>query len=263
MTDQVPFFRVHAFTEDLFGGNPAAVCPLQNWLPDDLMQAIARENDLPETAFYVETAPGRFDLRWFTPTVEVDLCGHATLASAFVVFSKTEFDGSRIRFDTRSGELFVTRREGRYWLDFPTLPGVPVDGVPEALVNGLGSVPQEVLKSTNYMAVFERQSQVVALTPDFPVLSELYPSGVIATAPGDDCDFVSRFFAPGHGIDEDPVTGSAHCTLTPYWASRLENRQLVARQVSERGGVLYCEARGDRTGIGGDAVLYQEGTLRV
>lgn len=256
---KIPCFHVDAFTGQAFSGNPAAVCLLPEWLPDATLQAIAAENNLSETAFTVPRGDV-FDLRWFTPVVEVDLCGHATLAAAFVFFSAGNHRHPVIQFHSRSGTLSVTCAGEVLTLDFPARPAEPC-APPEILVRGLGSRPTVVFKARDYLAVFETAAAVRALRPDFATLKTLDCLGIIATAPGEDCDFVSRFFAPGAGIDEDPVTGSAHCTLIPYWARRLGKTRLQARQVSRRGGELFCEAAGDRVRIGGKAVLYLRGEI--
>jgi PhzF family phenazine biosynthesis protein len=258
---RLPIFQVDAFAGEVFRGNPAAVCPLHEWLPDDRMQAIAAENNLAETAFF---APGRdgYDLRWFTPTVEVDLCGHATLASAHVVFERLQPGARTVRFSTRSGLLEVARDGDLLVMDFPALPAESCPA-PAALVDGLGARPQEVLRAKNYLAVFDTERQIRALRPDMAALATLAPYAVIVTAPGADVDFVSRFFAPAHGVPEDPVTGSAHCTLVPYWARRLGKKDLRARQVSARVGELACRDNGVRVAMGGRAVLYLEGTIYV
>ena len=259
----IPLYQIDAFTDDVFGGNPAAICPLDAWIDAALMQRIAAENNLAETAFFVPDGPaGSYALRWFTPTVEVDLCGHATLASAWLVFNRLDRALDVVRFSTRSGELAVTRDGEMLFLDFPAFPGEPVE-TPRDLAAGLGVPPVETLAGPNYMAVLDTEAEVRALVPDFEALTRLHPRGVIATAPGDDCDFVSRFFAPSFGIPEDPVTGSAHCMLTPYWAERLGKTRLDARQVSARGGVLVCEDRDGRVGIGGRAALFMEGMIRL
>ncbi len=257
---EFPIYQVDAFADEVFSGNPAAVCPLPEWLADDVLQAIAAENNLSETAFLVADGAGGHGLRWFTPTVEVDLCGHATLASAFVILEGTA--GDSVSFRTRSGTLTVERRSDLLWLDLPA-HGARGAETPEALAAGLGAVPAATLEGPNYMAVFGREDEVAALEPDFRRLAELGPRGVIATAPGAECDFVSRYFAPAHGVDEDPVTGSAHCMLIPHWSARLGTERLVARQISARGGTLRCENRGGRVGIGGRAVLYLRGTIRI
>jgi predicted PhzF superfamily epimerase YddE/YHI9 len=263
----VPIYQVDAFAAALFAGNPAAVCPLDAWLDDAILQAIATENNLAETAFFVPREGG-YHLRWFTPTNEVDLCGHATLASAFVVFEYLRPRADAVVFSTRSGELTVTRAGSRLELDFPAIPAAPCDP-PAALLDGLRTLPSEIRLGSNWMAVYETAARIAALAPDMAALARLHPAGIIATAPADPTDgqdapdFVSRFFAPSHGIPEDSVTGSAHCSLVPYWSARLGKARLVARQISARGGVLYCEARGGRVGIAGEAVLYLEGTIRI
>jgi PhzF family phenazine biosynthesis protein len=256
---KIPCYIVDAFASHQFRGNPAAVCPLEAWLPDAVMQSIAAENNLSETAFTVPRGNG-FDLRWFTPTVEVDLCGHATLATALVMFQERKFSGNSIEFYSRSGVLHVSREGDILTLDFPALPALPCV-MPEALVRGLGATPVEIFQSQDYLAVFKTADEVRALRPDFAMLKTLKTRGVVATAPGEDCDFVSRFFAPAAGIDEDPVTGSAHCTLMPYWVARLGKAKLFARQISARGGELFCELTGDRVRIGGKAVLYLRGEI--
>nr|WP_276599926.1 PhzF family phenazine biosynthesis protein [Nannocystis sp. ILAH1] len=263
---EIACFHVDAFTDRRFAGNPAAVCPLRAWLPDATMQQIAAENALPETAFYVPR-PGTddFDLRWFTPEVEVDLCGHATLAAAFVHSRLRAGAPTRLRFWTLSGPLEVARDGEDFTLDFPARPPVPQD-MSEEVVAALGRRPRELLASRDLVAVFASAAEVRALRPDMAALSRLAGVfGVIATAPGGepdaDVDFVSRFFAPVQGIPEDPVTGSAHCTLTPLWSERLGKPQLRARQVSRRGGELRCEVAGERVLITGRAVLVKSGTF--
>lgn len=257
---KIPYFVVDAFTSKPFHGNPAGVCPLTHWLSDATMQNIAAENNLAETAFFVPRE-GDYELRWFTPTVEMDLCGHATLASAFILFSELGFRGDTVRFHSRSGILSVAREDGVLTLDFPLRPSVPC-GMPEALIAGLGAKPVEVLKARDYLAIFAKESEVRSLQPDFAALGRL-DAKVIVTAPGGDCDFVSRFFAPTFGVNEDPVTGSAHCTLIPYWSRRLGKTSLFARQVSQRGGELFCRLAGERVLIGGKAVLYSRGQIEI
>jgi PhzF family phenazine biosynthesis protein len=256
----IPYFEVDAFAGKLFRGNPAGVCPLQKWLEDGLMQNIAAENNLAETAFFVPRGDD-YDLRWFTPTVEVDLCGHATLAAAFVLFSELALRKDTIRFHSRSGPLTVSRSGDILTLDFPSRPPRPCPS-PKALVDGLGAKPIEISKARDYFAVFNNEQEIRSLRPDFGLLGTL-DEKVIVTAPGSDCDFVSRFFAPTAGIDEDPVTGSAHCTLIPYWSQRLGKTRLFARQLSKRGGELFCEQAGDRVRIGGNAVLYLRGEIEL
>lgn len=257
---KVPLYHLDAFTTRAFGGNPAAVCPLAEWLDDTTLQSIAAENNLSETAFFVGSA-GHYHLRWFTPTVEVDLCGHATLASAHVIFQRLEPGRTEARFDSKSGPLTVTGEGSRLWLDFPSRPPQPCPAPPE-VDRGLGGFPREVLASRDYLMVFDTEAQVRALEPDFVVLGG-WDRAVIVTSPGLSCDFVSRFFAPTMGIDEDPVTGSAHCTLIPFWAERLGRAKLSARQVSARGGELSCELAGERVRIGGAVTPYLEGTIEI
>ena len=258
---KIPCYHIDAFASAVFRGNPAAVCLLEAWLPDATLQNIAAENNLSETAFIV-TRGGDYDLRWFTPTIEVDLCGHATLAAAFVLFTERGLNADGIRFHSPSGGLGVSREGEVCTLDFPARPGVPCVA-PEALVRGLGARPAEVLKARDYLAVFASEAEVRALKPDIAALGTLDCIGIIATAPGSNCDFVSRFFAPAAGIAEDPVTGSSHCTLIPYWAQRLGKTKLFARQVSRRGGELFCELAGERVHIGGKAVLYLRGEIEI
>jgi PhzF family phenazine biosynthesis protein len=260
---KLPLYWVDAFTDQPFHGNPAGVVPLAQWLPDEAMQRIAFENGLAETAFFIRTAPARFHLRWFTPAVEVDLCGHATLATAFTLFHPLQQAGDLITFDSRSGPLTVTRQGDRLEMGFPSRPAEPATP-PETLLRALGAAPVTVAKTKNsWFCVYARAADVLALRPDHALLGQVTPGRMIVTAPGDDCDFVSRFFAPDAGIPEDPVTGSAHTTLIPYWAQRLGKSTLLARQVSARGGELFCELRGDRVGIAGHAVLYLRGEIEV
>jgi predicted PhzF superfamily epimerase YddE/YHI9 len=257
---RVPIYQVDAFASGLFRGNPAAICPLDRWLPEEVLQAVAAENNLAETAFYVREN-GRYRLRWFTPTVEVELCGHATLASAAVILEiRGELTEPRVVFDSRSGELMVHRAGALYNLDFPSRPAVECP--PHApLIEAMGARPVSTLRGPSELLVFETEEQVRALRPDMVRLEQL--PCVIATAPGRDCDFVSRFFAPSKGIAEDPVTGSAHTTLIPYWSARLGKKDLFARQVSARGGELWCADRGARVTIGGKAVKYLEGHIEI
>ncbi len=258
----IPYFEVTAFANRPFAGNPAAVCLLTNeWLPDDLMQRIAAENNLAETAFLIER-DNYYDLRWMTPTVEVDLCGHATLASAHVLFHHFGHQGGSIRFQSKSGELRVERSGDRLILDFPAQPAA-AGRAPLELSKGLRAAPAEVLKGRDYFAVFATEAEVAAIRPDFDIIGALDAQGVIVTAPGDGCDFVSRYFAPAAGIPEDPATGSTHCALIPYWANLLGKREMVARQISRRGGQFFCEDRGERVRIGGHATTYVEGSLHV
>ena len=259
---KIPMFQVDAFTGEVFGGNPAAVCVLGGWLEDGLMQAIAAENNLSETAFLVRQGEG-YGLRWFTPRAEIDLAGHPTLASAFVVFELLEPGRREVRFETACSGPLTVRREGALLaMDFPSRPAAPCPA-PEALAAGLGVEPVEVLRARDHLVVLGSEAAVRAVRPRFDLLESLDSLGVIITAPGDEVDFVSRFFAPKHGIPEDPVTGSAHSTLVPYWARRLGMSALHALQVSARGGELFCEDRGERVGIAGRAVLFFEGEIRL
>jgi predicted PhzF superfamily epimerase YddE/YHI9 len=255
-------FQIDAFAARPFRGNPAAVCLLDAWLPDPMLQNIAAENNLSETAFVVARDDGSYDLRWFTPAVEVDLCGHATLAAAFVLFKNVIPSAGVVCFRSRSGELPVVRERELLTLNLPARPAAAC-AAPDALVRGLGKAPLEVFKARDYLAVFASEADVRALSPDFNLLKTLDALGVIVTAPGTDCDFVSRFFAPAAGIPEDPVTGSAHCTLVPFWAQRLGETTLHARQVSKRGGELLCRLDDDRVRIAGKAVLYSQGQIEI
>ena len=258
---KIPWYQVDAFTDRVFAGNPAAVCALEEWLADDVLQAIAAENNLAETAFFVPEQH-RFRLRWFTPTVEVDLCGHATLASAYVLMEQLGHSENSIIFQTLSGELHVSRKENRYVLDFPARAPHRRDLTP-SLSAALGIEPEETWQARDTLAVFATEQQVRALRPDLSLLKQLETFGVIVTAPGRDCDFVSRFFAPAKGVPEDPVTGSSHCTLTPYWSERLGKKALHAKQVSKRGGELWCESKGERVEIAGHAALFAVGEIHL
>lgn len=258
---RIPLYQVDAFAARLFSGNPAAVCPLAGWLPNTLLEAIAAENNLSETAFLVG-GNGRYHIRWFTPTVEVDLCGHATLAAAYVVGRHLEPGRDRLVFDSRSGPLPVSQVGDAWELDFPARSPEPCPA-PSALAAGLGIAPREVWRSDDYLALLADEDEVRRLTPDFARLATLDSRGVIVTAPGRECDFVSRFFAPQSGIAEDPVTGSAHATLAPFWAPRLAKRRFAARQLSARGGELTCELREGRVLIRGRAVEYLAGSIEV
>ena len=255
-------FQIDAFASRVFAGNPAAVVPLERWLDDATLQAIAAENNLAETAFIVGGS-GEYEIRWMTPTVEVDLCGHATLASGWVVMNELEPGRREVSFRSKSGPLRVAARGERLALDFPSRPGEPAAAEQGLLGDALGRVPAELLRARDYLAVFETEQEVRGLRPEMAKTAALPSLGVIATAPGRDCDFVSRFFAPQGGIDEDPVTGSAHCTLVPYWSRRLGKTSLFARQVSRRGGELWCEDRGERVAIAGHAVKFLEGVIEL
>lgn len=257
----IPYYQVDAFTNRMFAGNPAGVCLLTDWLSDTHLQSIAAENNLAETAFVVQRGQ-HFDLRWFTPTVEMDLCGHATLAPAHVIFQHLGYRGAVVSFHTRSGVLTVTRGGGLLTLDFPARPPLPCP-VPADLIEGVGCNPSFIGKARDYLVVLESEQAVRKLQPNMSALMRIDCLGIIVTGPGEEHDFVSRFFAPRAGVPEDPVTGSAHCTLIPYWAERLGKSKLHALQVSQRGGELFCEHRGERVGIGGRAVTYSSGFLHV
>ena len=261
----IPIYQADAFTDQLFGGNPAAICPLTEWLPAETMQKIAAENNLAETAYFVKTDDG-YRLRWFTPELEIDLCGHATLASAHILFTELGYEGDVIRFETqKAGVLTVTKDGDRYTLDFPSRPPEPV-ALPMDLIKALGGkIPVEVLKGRDYFVVYETEEDVRELKPDFNALAKIDTIGVIVTAEGDsdDVDFVSRFFAPAAGINEDPVTGSAHCNLIPYWADMLEKDELHAFQISSRKGELWCTNKGDRVLMSGKAVTYLKGEIYI
>lgn len=260
----LPIYQADAFTDQQFKGNPAAIVPLQSWLPRATMQAIAAENNLAETAFFVPNGDA-FDLKWFTPTVEVALCGHATLATARILYDFLGYTDDEIRFDTTSGRLTVQRNGDLLTLNFPAdMPALVSPTFHDELTAALGTEPLEVYAGkTDLMVVLETESAVAALQPDFRALAQLNVRGVMVTAPGDTVDFVSRFFGPQSGIDEDPVTGSAHTTLTPFWAHRLGKLQLTARQISPRGGDLWLELLGDRVLISGKAVVYLKGEIFV
>ena len=255
-------FQIDAFAKSTFAGNPAAVVPLERWLADATLQAIAAENNLSETAFFVG-ADGDYEIRWMTPVEEVDLCGHATLASGWVVMNELEPGRREVSFRSKSGPLQVEAQGERLALDFPSRPPQPAAAARARVSEALGRPPSLLFASRDYMAVFDSEAEVRALQPDMAKAAALDRLGVIATAPGRDCDFVSRFFAPGAGVPEDPVTGSAHCTLVPYWAKRLGKTSLFARQVSKRGGELWCEDRGDRVAIAGHAVKFLEGLIEI
>jgi predicted PhzF superfamily epimerase YddE/YHI9 len=259
---RIPMYQVDAFSGHVFSGNPAAICPLESWLPDAQMQAIAAENNLAETAFFVRNGGSSYKLRWFTPAVEVDLCGHATLASAYVVLNDLTPGERSVSFETKSGTLTVTREGDLYSMDFPSRPPQECDVYP-GLVPALGGRPETVLASDDYLVVYGSEEEVRALRPKMEALMEVDRFAVIVTAPGRDADFVSRFFAPSKGVPEDPVTGRAHCTLIPYWSNRLGKKKLHAYQVSPRGGELWCEDRGQRVTISGKAVRFFEGTIFV
>lgn len=255
-------YQIDAFTKEVFKGNPAAVVPLESWLDADLMQKIALENNLAETAFFVKNEDV-YEIRWFTPTFEIDLCGHATLASAFVIFEILKAETEIVKFHShKSGELSVEKKDELLILDFPSRP-VSVTETPDGLIEAIGKPPVEVFKARDYFLVYENEQEVSEIKPDFTLLLKIDAHGFIVTAKGENSDFVSRFFAPEVGVFEDPVTGSAHCNLIPFWAERLGKTELFARQISARGGELFCELKGDRVKIGGNAVLYLKGEIYV
>jgi PhzF family phenazine biosynthesis protein len=257
---KITIYQVDAFTEKVFGGNPAAVCPLDEWIDEKLMQNIALENNLSETAFFVPKGD-EFEIRWFTPKIEINLAGHPTLASAHVIFEHLGYNKHVIHFHTmKSGILKASKKEGVIRLDFPGYDLKKVSP-PEELLKGLGAKPDEVLLGRDYFAVYKNEKEILALEPDFRELAKLDCLGIVVTAPGERSDFVSRFFAPRAGINEDPVTGSAHTLLIPYWAKRLKKNMLHAYQVSERRGELFCEYLGERVIIGGRAVTFMKGEI--
>ena len=258
----IPFYQVDAFTDRLFGGNPAGICPLEQWLADEVMQNIAMENNLSETAFFIPNAEG-FHIRWFTPKVEVNLCGHATLASAHVIFQYLGYQKDSIAFESRSGILNV-RKEGELLvLDFPANKPQRT-ALPNDFVQSLNITPVQCYRGKeDYLLLYKSQQEIEALMPDFIRLEKIDARAVIVTAPGDKVDFVSRFFAPRVGVDEDPVTGSAHTVLIPFWAEKLGKNEMKAQQLSRRGGKLFCRLRDDRVDIGGKAVTYLKGEISL
>ena len=273
MTAQkIDIYQVDAFTDHVFGGNPAAVCPLDKWLDGDVLQKIAFENNLSETAFFCLRPDGDYDLRWFTPTVEVDLCGHATLATAFVIFNQLGSQSETLKFHSASGPLLVTRDGELLDLDFPARPPQTIP-VPDGFVDAVGAQPIEVLKSSKTLAIFESVDVIARLSPDMNWIANLEGDGLICSAVGrgsdrgqlngKNYDFVSRYFAPHAGIDEDPVTGSAHSVLIPYWSKKLKKKKMIARQISARGGTLYCLSLNDRVHIAGQGVLYLKGEIFI
>jgi len=258
---EIPLYQVDAFTGRVFGGNPAAVCPLEQWLEDSLMQQIAEENNLSETAFFVRSGAG-YEIRWFTLRVEIELAGHPTLAAAFVIFNYCGHSPDEIRFYSKSGELVITRDGDLIRMNFPSWEAVGA-GENDIINKALGKKPVELYKTRDYLAVYSSEEEMLAVDPDFRLLKKLDCVGTIITAPGREADFVSRFFAPVEGIDEDPVTGSAHSTLIPYWARRLKKNTLHAYQLSKRGGELFCKYLGNRVEIAGKAVPYLKGTISI
>jgi PhzF family phenazine biosynthesis protein len=264
----LPIYQVDAFTSEVFAGNPAAICPLEGWLEDRVLQDIAAENNLSETAFFAREGDA-YRLRWFTPQCELDLCGHATLASAFVLLNILEPQNASIRFKTRSGLLTVSQDGDLISMDFPSLPPWKCQNPPEKLARGFPVVegsggPTDIFQTNNkYLVIYGSEEQVRNATPNFEVLKELHPLSVCITAPGERSDFVSRYFVPSYGIPEDPVTGSTHSSLVPYWAGRLHKEKFHARQLSKREGDLWCELKGERVILKGKAVLYLTGSISI
>ena len=259
----LPLYQVDAFTNRLFSGNPAAVCLLENWLPSEQMLQIAQENNLAETAFCLVQGD-TFSIKWFTPEIEMDLCGHATLATAHVLFQYHYPGREVLSFQSNSGELLVRRQEDWYQLDFPSRPPQAAE-LPEVILQGIGVRPKEVLKARDYVLLYDTQQQIESIQPNVALLNTINidPGGIIVTAPGDEVDFVSRFFTPQASIFEDPVTGSAHCSLIPFWSKRLDKDKMMAHQISNRGGVLKVEDKGERVLISGQAATYLQATITI
>lgn len=261
MKMKIPLYQVDAFAQEAFTGNPAAICPLDEWLPDEMLLAIAEENNLSETAYFIKTKEG-FHIRWFTPTTEVDLCGHATLAAAFIIFNDLDYDKNSIFFESKSGILKVEKNNDLLVMDFP--PQTPtVCKLPIEIEQAFDIKPVACLKAEDYILVFNDENEILNAKPKFEHLKNIDLRGVIITAKSKDCDFVSRFFGPKCGIDEDPVTGSAHTQLIPYWSEKLSKNKLHAKQVSKRGGELFCERLNDRVSIAGYAVKYLQGEIEI
>jgi PhzF family phenazine biosynthesis protein len=260
---KLPIYQVDAFSNNVFGGNPAAVCPLDTWPKDEILSKIAKENNLAETAYFIENEKG-FHLRWFTPEVEMDLCGHATLASAHVIYKHLGYTKREIHFNTLSGELIVKKERERYQMDFPSRKPELSD-IPNEILDSLNKRPNEIRKARDYFLIFDSEDEVRNLEVDQSKLAgmNLGTGGIICTAKGNQVDFVSRFFTPGASVFEDPVTGSAHCSLIPYWSELLDKDEMIAHQVSERMGIVYCVNQKERVLISGEAVTYLEGTIEV
>ena len=259
---KITIYQVDAFTKEVFKGNPAAICPLESWLDAKLMQKIALENNLSETAFFVKK-DDVYEIRWFTPTFEIDLCGHATLASAFVIFEILKLESEIVKFHShKSGKLAVEKNDDLLILDFPSRP-VEESAAPDGLIEAIGKKPKAVFKARDYFLVYDNEQEVLDINPNFPKLLDIDAHGFIITAKGETSDFVSRFFAPEVGVFEDPVTGSAHCNLIPYWAEKLGKNEMFAKQISVRGGEIFCELKGDRVKIGGNAALYLRGEIYI
>lgn len=260
---KLPIFQIDAFSDKVFGGNPACVVPLENWLQDEVLLKIAQENAVAETAFFVRKGKN-FHLRWFTPDIEMDLCGHATLATAHCILSELKLESEKVIFETLSGELEVSLNNGRYLMDLPRRNPISAS-LPDEIKNALNIQPKKVLKARDYLLVYENQKEIEDIVVNREIFDQinLNPGGVIVTAKGDHCDFVSRFFTPQATILEDPVTGSAHCTLTPYWSNKFLKKRMNAQQISERKGELICELKKDRVEISGKAITYFEGYISL
>lgn len=255
-------YQVDAFTDEVFSGNPAAVVPLERWMDNEVMQKISAENNLSETAYFVEKSDGSYHIRWFTPKTEVDICGHATLASAHVLFEQLDFKGKKVVFQSKSGQLTVEKKDDIYWMNFPSNPPEPIP-VPKLLPDAIGTIPIYTGVNRDMLVLLQDEDTLKSVRPDFSLLEKMEVRGIIITAKGSDCDFVSRYFAPSMGIYEDPVTGSAHTLLTPFWGKRLGKSSLKARQVSKRGGNIMCKQKDDRVEIGGSAVTYMTGDINI
>lgn len=256
---KIPMYQVDAFTEEIFRGNPAAICILKEWLDEKLMQNIAMENNLSETAFCI-VKEDLWELRWFTPEEEIDLCGHATLATAYVIFEILNYPGSTVKFTTKSGILTVEKQGDIITMEFPSREGTKVE-ITDQLIKGLGKEPKEAYESRDLMVVYENEQEIRELNPNMEELKLVDAFGIIVTAKGESSDFVSRYFAPSCGVPEDPVTGSAHCTLIPYWSKVLGKKKMIAHQLSQRGGRLECEHVGDKVKISGKAKLFFKGEI--
>jgi len=263
---KVDLYQIDAFTDKLFSGNPAAVCPLDHWLEDEILQSIAIENNLAETAFFVQLENNHFHLRWFTPEIEIDLCGHGTLATAFVIFEEMEYESDKIFFETKSGILTVRKVDDYYELDFPSRPPRE-SSLSKIISDGLNIQPIEVWKARDYLLMYDSEEDIKKINPNATILNQINvdPGGIIVSATSniENIDFVSRFFTPQANVFEDPVTGSAHCTLVPFWADRLNKTDLRALQISKRGGDLICQLRGDRVAMKGKAVKYMQGVIEL
>jgi len=260
----IDIYQIDAFTTQLFHGNPAAVCPLKEWLPFDTMLNIAKENNLAETAYFIHKHDNIFHLRWFTPEIEMDLCGHATLATAFVIIQCLNYEFETLVFETLSGDLVIKTKGDQLEMNFPSRPAIPAE-LPEIIKQSLSIVPTEVYKARDFLLLYDSEEAVLSITANAAYLEQINidPGGIIITAKGNNSDFVSRFFTPGAAVFEDPVTGSAHCTLAPFWAERLNKTDLHARQVSERGGDLYCKLEHNRVLIKGNAIKYLQGQIEI